>query len=447
MRAIRFAMVVAVCVTLPLFGRDVPTISTLSPNTLRAQSGEWFVTLEGTHYLPSAGVVVFFSGPAGTIGLVPNASTDTNMAVWVPQEVLVYPGDYSVIVRVPNGAGTLDSNSVTLRISGKSIVVRVPKLVLAEAIDLTGGPAIFEATATSFFSDQVSVECSHKSGDLFPFDSTIVDCIATDDLGGSDKESFTVRVADTQPPAFDTPRDLLAFGKSEGAVVEYAVKASDLVDPEVKLICAPESGSFFRLGTSTVDCSSSDRFGNQGSTKFRVHVGTDTIPALVMPVAVAAEAESLEGAFVKYEATATTAAGQPADVRCEPSSGSLFPMKTTSVKCIAWGPGGESTTDFFDVTVADTKPPSLTLPSAITEQAPTAEGANVKYDATAKDAVDGATAVVCFPESGSLFAPGQTVVNCSAADRLGNAANGPFLVTVMPWVDETVYSAGPKSSQ
>jgi len=447
MRGTRLLVLAVVLVTVPLFARDVPTISSISPDTLRAQSGEWFAVLQGTHYLPSAGVSVIFSGPAGTVALSPNASTDTNMTTWVPQEVLLNPGDYSVVVRVPNGAGTLDSNSVTLRISGNSIVLRVPRLVLAEAFSLLGGPGVFEVTAKSFLSEQVVVECSHKSGDFFPFDSTTVDCSATDDLGGSAKESFTVNVADTQPPVINTPRDLLAFGKADGAIVSYVAKAVDVVDPEVKLTCFPESGAFFRLGTSTVGCSSTDRFGNAGKAAFRVHVGSDVIPALVIPAAVTAEAASLDGAFVKFEATATTAKGEPAEVRCEPAPGSLFPMGTTAVKCIAWGPGGESTTDFFEVNVIDTTPPLLSLPRDLTEQAPSAEGALVTYPATAKDAVDGETSVLCFPESGSLFTPGQTIVNCSSTDKLRNVANGNFVVNVLPWIDETIYSTGVSSSQ
>src|SRR5436190_423609 len=247
MRSIRCLAVAALLVSLPLLARDIPTVTTISPDTLQAQSGEWFVTLQGTHYLPTAGVNVIFSGPAGTIALAPNAATDTNMAVWLPQEVLVSPGDYSVTVRAPN---TPDSNPVTLRIIGSSIVIHVPPYVLAEAINLSGGPAVFDVTATGFLSDQIVVDCSHKSGELFPFDSTIIDCIATDDLGGAEKASFTVRVADTQPPVIDVPRDLLAFGKSDGTIVNYDAKAVDVVDPEVKLTCAPESGAFFRLGTS-----------------------------------------------------------------------------------------------------------------------------------------------------------------------------------------------------
>src|SRR5947209_15720906 len=152
MRSIGCVVALCALVALPLFARDVPTISTISPNTLKVQSGEWFVTLQGTHYLPTAGVNVIFSGPGGTYVLSPNASTDTNMVVWVPLEAVAVPGNYSVTVRVPNGAGTLTSNAVTLHIAGGWVLLHVPDLILAEAINLKGGPGAFDVTATSFES-------------------------------------------------------------------------------------------------------------------------------------------------------------------------------------------------------------------------------------------------------------------------------------------------------
>lgn len=434
MRPVRCFAVALSFVCLPLFARVAPTITSITPDTLRAQSGEWFMTLQGTRYLPTAGVTVVFTGPI-TIALAPSAATDTNMSVWVPQEVLINPGDYSVVVRVPNGAGTLDSNPATLHVTGRFLVLHIPPYVLAEAINLTGGPARFDVTATGYLSDQITIDCSHKSGEMFPFDSTVVDCTASDDLGDDDKASFTVRVADTQPPVIDVPRDLLAFGKADGAFVKYDAKATDVVDPDVKLTCAPESGALFRVGTSSVTCSSTDRFKNTGTTTFRIHVGTDDVPAMVIPSSFTADAESAAGAFVKFDLSASTADGKAADIKCDPGTGALFPMGTTTVKCTAWGANGASATDFFDLTVADRTPPQLSLPRDFTEQALEPGGKYVTYGASAKDLVDGETAVDCFPASGTLFAPGQTVVNCTSADKQRNIATGSFVVTVLPWVD------------
>jgi HYR domain len=446
MRAVRLILLLLLVVATPLLARDVPTIATVSPSSIYVMSGEWFVTLEGSHYLPSAGATVIFSGPGGTYSLSPSTATDSRMVVWVPLSILLTPGNYSVKVRVPNGAGTLDSNSTTLHVIADSVFLQVPLQVLVEATSLKGGIGNFEVIATSFFGGATSVECSHRSGEVFPFDVTKVDCKAYDEFGGSASESFEILVADTTPPSITVPRELTVFGKPDGSSVKYEVTAADVVDGDVTVKCSPESGSLFRVGTTTVTCTSADRFKNVGKSSFRVHVGDDDNPALIVPIAVVAEATSREGAIVSYEATATDSAGKPADVRCDPKAGSNFLMGLTTVKCTAFGPTGKSITEAFDVSVVDSTAPELFLPREVTEQAPDPDGAVVSYSAAAKDSVDGETFVDCYPKSGSLFAPGVTTVHCSSIDKAENKATGSFDVTVLPWFDDTVYARRSGSS-
>jgi hypothetical protein len=438
MRSVRLLLCSLVLVATPLLARDVPTIASISPGSIYMMSGEWFLTIDGTHYLPAAGDAVIFSGPAGTISLFPGAVTDTRMVVWVPFAVLLNPGDYSVTVRVPNGRGTLDSNPMTLHVIGNSVVLRVPSLLFVEATSLQGGIGKFEVTATSFFGGPTYVDCSHRSGELYPFDITNVDCKASDDFGGSAAASFQIRVADTTPPAITIPRDITAFGKPDGSFVKYDVSATDVVDGPVSVRCSPDSGSLFPVGTTKVTCTSSDRFKNLGTATFRVHVGDDDTPALIVPPSVAAEATSGSGATVAYDVTATNSSGKPADVRCDPPSGSLFVMGVTTVKCTAFGPAGKTISETFDVTVADTTAPQLSLPRDFTLQSTTPDGMVVTYSAAARDAVDGATFVDCSPVSGSFFAPGDTVVSCSSTDRARNKATGTFTVNVF-YFDDTVY--------
>jgi alpha-tubulin suppressor-like RCC1 family protein len=88
--------------------------------------------------------------------------------------------------------------------------------------------------------------------------------------------------------------------------------------------------------------------------------------------------------------------------------------------------------------VGDTVAPVLSLPDDISTPATTTAGAAVTWTATATDAADGVVAVTCTPVSGSQFAAGDTVVNCSASDLAGNTANGAFTVTVTPLPPEVV---------
>lgn len=428
------SMVLLLLSALPLFAREAPTITSISPSSLHAWSGEWFMTIEGTHFLPLGGVSVIFNGPAGTISIGPSTGTDTRMYVWLPLNVLNYPGNYSVTVRVPNGAGTLDSNPAALHVIGSTVLLQIPDIVLVEATSLQGAIGNFEVTATSAYGQDTYIECDHKSGELFPFDSTTVTCSATDDFGGAARGTFNIQVADTTPPAIDVPRDLLAFGTPEGANAKWDARAVDVVDPEVTVTCSPQSGSLFRLGTSSVTCTSSDRFKNTNVVTFRVHAGDDDTPALVVPESVIADAASIDGSAVSYETSATDVKGNSVPVECDPKPGSLFAIGTTTVKCVAL-----NATELFNVTVADLTPPQLFLPREVTAQAAIVDGAIVSYDASAKDTIDGATDVACYPASGSLFAPGQTTVNCSTSDKARNTSSGTFVVTVIPPVDDSEY--------
>jgi hypothetical protein len=140
------------------------------------------------------------------------------------------------------------------------------------------------------------------------------------------------------------------------------------------------------------------------------------------------EATSPSGAVATYSPTATDAVDGPVPVNCTPASGSTFPLGTTKVQCSASDSNGNTGQVKFHVTVRDTTAPVLTLPSDITT---TAEGSTVvNFFATATDAVSGTTAVNCSPASGSSFALGTTVVQCSATDALNNTAQGSFNVTV-----------------
>ncbi|WP_082599493.1 HYR domain-containing protein [Nocardioides sp. Root151] len=83
-----------------------------------------------------------------------------------------------------------------------------------------------------------------------------------------------------------------------------------------------------------------------------------------------------------------------------------------------------------DVDVLDVEPPVVTV-SDETVEATGPDGAEVDYDATATDNVDGPLVPTCAPPSGSLFAIGATVVTCTATDAAGNTGSGTGTMTVV----------------
>ncbi|HKR64819.1 MAG TPA: HYR domain-containing protein [Thermoanaerobaculia bacterium] len=153
--------------------------------------------------------------------------------------------------------------------------------------------------------------------------------------------------------------------------------------------------------------------------------GDGTPPVINVPELVVAEVESARGTPVTFEVTGTSANGDPAQVTCDPASGSLFQLGTTNVTCVASDAFGTAE-GRFSVFVTDSVAPVLVLPDDISSAV-----AEVSYTVTATDALDGDVPVTCSPASGSAFPAGETTVLCVAHDDHFNYAFGSFLVTVV----------------
>jgi len=175
---------------------------------------------------------------------------------------------------------------------------------------------------------------------------------------------------------------------------------------------------------------------NVNPASFTLHVTNpppppNTPPTLTLPGPQTVEATGPNGAEVTYNATADDAQDGALTPNCSPASGTNFPLGVTQVNCSVTDSAGVETTGFFDVTVVDTTPPSLDLPSDRTAEATGPNGAAVSFSATADDLVDGDVAVTCTPASGSTFELGTTTVDCTATDAHGNTSSGSFDVTVV----------------
>jgi hypothetical protein len=97
----------------------------------------------------------------------------------------------------------------------------------------------------------------------------------------------------------------------------------------------PASGSTFPVGVTTVTCTATDAAGNTGSASFTVTVTlVDTrAPLIIVPRYVVRPATSAQGATVTFVTWAfDTVDGVLAPV-CVPSSGAMFPIGFTLVRC------------------------------------------------------------------------------------------------------------------
>jgi hypothetical protein len=304
---------------------------------------------------------------------------------------------------------------------------------MQEATGSNGAPVFFSASATDDVDGPVAVTCDPASGATFPLGATTVTCTASDARGNTGSASFTVTVRDTTPPVLTVPADA-TVGTTDpaGAIFTYSAGASDLVDGSVAVSCEPVSGARFPLGLTTARCSASDRTGNATASSFTVTVTfIDVIPPVVIvPGPLVAEATRAAGAVVSFTATASDNIDGPLTPTCGPTSGSTFPVGSTTVSCTAIDAHANVGSASFTITVRDTTPPVLMVPLDTKIRATSPAGAIFIYSAAASDLVNGSVPVTCTPPSGAQFPKGRTTVGCSVTDAAGNRAIGSFTVQV-----------------
>jgi len=85
------------------------------------------------------------------------------------------------------------------------------------------------------------------------------------------------------PLQLQLPADIVAEALSaDGAEVDFAPTASDIVDPNPVITCDPESGSVFPLGVTPVSVTATDIYGNTVTGTFNVTVADTTAPEVMI---------------------------------------------------------------------------------------------------------------------------------------------------------------------
>jgi hypothetical protein len=119
-------------------------------------------------------------------------------------------------------------------------------------------------------------EISYAStGELLVFDATFEQhCEGADPaLYGRIRIENPPPPPDVTPPTLNLPDDITVEATdASGTNVSYSVTASDDRDPNPTVTCTPSSGSFFPVGTTTVNCQATDASGNVATGSFLVHV-------------------------------------------------------------------------------------------------------------------------------------------------------------------------------
>jgi hypothetical protein len=386
-----------------------------------------------------ADITVEATGPSGADVSFTVTSDDAvsgaGSAVCQPFSGSTFPlGATEVVCTALDAAGNEGTGSFTVTVQDTTKPqLTLPPAITAEATGPDGAAVTYDATASDIVSGTLTPVCTPASGSTFALGSDQVDCEVVDGAGNRTEGSFAVFVVDTTGPALTVPGPITAEATGPGgAVVEYEVSASDLVDGPVAASCTPASGSLLPLGTTTVHCSAEDATGNDGSATFDVLVEDTTEPVITVPADIVEEATGPSGAAVDFSVTAVDLVDGAVPVQCAPASGSTFALGPNAVECTAEDAAGNVGHASFGVKVVDTTAPELTVPAtAVIEEATGPAGAAVDFTATATDLVDGDVVPDCTPASGSVFALGTHTVACTATDAAGNTSHAEVTVKVV----------------
>jgi len=275
----------------------------------------------------------------------------------------------------------------------------------------------------------------------------IVRYYSTDNTGNSETahDSEIIKI-DKQAPSLVVPSDITTEATgSAGAAVSFSTSATDLVDTSPAVVCSPVSGSTFALGDHAVTCSAKDAAGNSAvDTTFNVKVQDTTAPTIDNVADIIEEATSASGATVTIiPPTSHDVVDGDGIATCNPASGSTFGLGENVVDCEATDAHSNNATSSFKITVVDTTPPVVTVPSDITEEATSPSGDVVIFTASASDIVDSSITPTCVLASGSTFVLGTTLVTCSATDSHGNTGSASFNVIVQDTTPPVITLTGP----
>jgi hypothetical protein len=244
--------------------------------------------------------------------------------------------------------------------------------------------------------------------------------------------AFTVTVRETTPPTISCPANITAQSTAGACstMINYTVSATDSNCPNVNLLSDPPSGSVFPVGTTVVTSTATDSAGNQSTCTFTVTVIDRSPPVLICPANITVPNDPGNcSAAVTFNVLASDDCSA-ATVVSTPSSGSVFPLGTTTVSSTATDAAGNTRTCTFTVTVQDTTAPIVTCPANISRSAdPASCSTVVTYTAAASDMCSSPT-VVCTPPSGASFSKGVTTVDCLATDGSGNTSGCGFNVSI-----------------
>jgi hypothetical protein len=449
----------------------------------------------------AAGAVVTFAPPtakdSNNISLV--ATCDHLSGATFPL------GITTVQCSATDSASNTGTNSFSVTVQDTTPpTVTLPGNLSAVAPNSSGVNVQFSPSpsAIDLVSGSVIVTCTPTSGSTFAVGTTTVQCLATDAALNTTQGSFNVTVTlgntavgsnvTVQPvntttnstPVTLTFQQITAAGNTtltSGSInlsglplpanfklgspaTFFNISTTASFTPPVK-VCVSYSGvtyhdesniKLLHFNSATpqwdnitippVDTVNKIVCGSSPSLSPFVLAEVDQPPIITVPADKTVEATSANGAVVTYAASATDDFDSSVTVSCSKSSGSTFPIGTTTVQCSATDSAGNAAVQkSFKVTVRDTTPPTIAAPANATYQCASQVPVANASQATASD--NAGTPVVTFVESnnggaGSTASPFIITRKFTAKDGAGLSASATQTITVKDTTAPTITLIG-----
>ncbi len=240
-----------------------------------------------------------------------------------------------------------------------------------------------------------------------------------------------ITVVDNVAPVFGTMNNIVVNAVTNGANVNYNVTAVDACGSPVTYTYSLPSGSFFLIGTTTVNVTAKDVAGNTVSGSFNVVVVDNQPPSITAP----ANVTTNTNAGVAYATgvtlgNATVSDNSSSGVVVTNNAPTQFPLGETTVIWTATDAAGNSSTATQKVTVIDNEAPVIAAPPTVT----TVTNNNQSYASGVvlgnATATDNSGSVTITNNAPGQYPMGTTTVTWTATDAAGNTASATQLVIV-----------------
>ena len=328
----------------------------------------------------SATAVVTFDAPVGT----DNCGATTEQTAGLPSGSEFPIGTTTNTYVVTDTAGNTATCSFTVTVvDEEDPTISCPANINMNVdAGICGAVVEFEMPVANDNSGNVIITqtAGPASGEVFPVGTTTVSFTATDEAGNTATCSFTVTVADNEAPVFDPISNITVNVDAGicGATVNFEVPtATDNCEGTVVTLTeglAP--GSEFPVGTTTVTYTAIDAAGNIVTISFTVTVVDNIAPVISCNENISVDVEfGVTSAVVNYNAPTATdnCPGTTIAQREGLSSGSEFPVGTTTNTFIVTDAAGNTATCSFTVTVVELPEPTPATPVIVEVVQPTCE--------------------------------------------------------------------------